>query len=113
MLVEPVGDGARRLCKAVAGRDRCVWQVVVSKGRRWAGEARLSGMSAERHELRELVERLPEEELPAVLADVRRHLNPVRDRPWPPAFFGAGRARRSDVADRSEEILGEGFGRPA
>lgn len=70
-------------------------------------------MSAERDELRELVEQLADEEVPAALADLRRHLRSADDRAWPPAFFGAGRAGRSDVAARSEEILGEGFGRPA
>jgi hypothetical protein len=70
-------------------------------------------MSAERDELRELVEQLADEEVPAALADLRRRLRSAGDRAWPPAFFGAGRAGRSDVAARSEEILGEGFGRPA
>lgn len=68
-------------------------------------------MCAARDELRELVERLPDAEVPAVLAEVRRHLAPAPRRPWPPMFFGAGRAERSDVAVRSEEILDEGFGR--
>lgn len=70
-------------------------------------------MSSERDELRRLVEGLPDEEVPAVLAEVRRHTGPVAARPWPPAFFGAGCGTRSDVAARAEEILDEGFGRPA
>ena len=70
-------------------------------------------MSSARDELHELVEQLPDDEVPVVLAEVRRHVVPVGKRPWPPAFFGAGTASRSDVAERSEEILGEGFGRPA
>jgi hypothetical protein len=70
-------------------------------------------MSAERDELRELVERLPEEQVPAVLAAARRHLQATPGRSWPPALFGAGRARRSDVAARSEELLDDGFGRLA
>ncbi|GAA1275851.1 hypothetical protein GCM10009609_43580 [Pseudonocardia aurantiaca] len=70
-------------------------------------------MSAERDELRELVERLPDEQVPAVLAEARRHLTSASDRPWPPAFFGAGRAGRSDVAARSEELLDAGLRRPA
>jgi hypothetical protein len=56
---------------------------------------------------------LPDDQVPAVLDDVRRLVAFTRGRPWPPAFFGAGRANRSDVAERSEEILDEGFGRPA
>ena len=70
-------------------------------------------VSAERDELRQLVERLPDEQVPAVLAEVRHHLEPVASRPWPPAFFGAGRGSRPDVAARVDEILDEGFGRSA
>jgi len=70
-------------------------------------------MSAAGDGLRQLVEQLPDDEVPAVLADVRRHVVLAARRPWPPPFFGAGRAIRSDVAERSEEILDEGFGRPA
>ncbi len=69
-------------------------------------------MSAAR-ELRELVEHLPDEDVPAVLAEVRRHVPTAPRRPWPPALFGAGRVERSDVAARSEEILDEGFGQSA
>jgi hypothetical protein len=70
-------------------------------------------MSVQREELLRLVEELPEEEVPAVLDDVRRHLHAVRDRSWPPAWFGAGEGRTTDVAARSEDLLGDGFGRPA
>lgn len=70
-------------------------------------------VSAERDELRELIERLPDEQVPAVLAVTRRHLQSAPQRRWPPAFFGAGQSRRSDTAARSEELLDEGFGRPA
>ncbi len=70
-------------------------------------------MSADRDELRKLVDRLPDERVPAVLAEARRHLHAASERSWPPAFFGAGHAGRSDVAERSEELLDEGFGRPA
>lgn len=70
-------------------------------------------MSAERDELRELVERLPDDGVSAALADVRRHSGEARGRSWPPAFFGSGRAGRGDVAARSEDILDEGFGLPA
>jgi len=50
-------------------------------------------MSAQREELLRPVEELPEGELPAVLADVRRHLHAVKDRTWPPAWFGAGQGK--------------------
>jgi hypothetical protein len=70
-------------------------------------------MSAQREELLRLVEELPEEEVPAVLDDVRRRLRAVKSRAWPPAWFSAGEGRTTDVAARSEELLEEGFGRPA
>lgn len=68
-------------------------------------------MSAERDELRRLVDELPDEEVLAALADIRLHLRPVSDRPWPPAFFGSVTSRTPDVASRVDEILAEGFGR--
>jgi hypothetical protein len=70
-------------------------------------------MSVQREELLRLVEELPENEVPVVLDDVRRHLRAVREGGWPPAWFGAGRGRTSDVASRSEELLEDGFGRSA
>jgi hypothetical protein len=70
-------------------------------------------MSVQREELLRLVEELPEDEVPAVLGDVRRHLQTVRNRSWPPAWFGAGKGRATDTAARSEDLLGDGFGRPA
>jgi hypothetical protein len=70
-------------------------------------------MSVQREELLRLVEELPEEEAPAVLDDVRRHLQSIRERPWPPAWFGAGEGSAVDVAARSEDLLRDGFGRSA
>jgi hypothetical protein len=70
-------------------------------------------LSVQRDELLRLVEELPEEEVPAVLDDVRRHLRVVGDRPWPPAWFGAAEGRTDDVAARSEDHLEDGFGQPA
>jgi hypothetical protein len=70
-------------------------------------------MSAQREELLRLVEELPETEVSAVLDDVRRHLRAVKDKSWPPAWFGAGQGSASDVAARSEELLDDGFGRLA
>jgi hypothetical protein len=70
-------------------------------------------MSVQREELLRLVEELPEDEVPAVLDDVRRHLRAVRDRSWPPTWFGAGEGRITDTAARSEDLLGDGFGRLA
>jgi hypothetical protein len=61
-------------------------------------------VGAERDDLRELAEHLSEEQVPAVLSEARRRLAAASSRPWPPAFFGAGRAGRNDVAERAEEL---------
>ena len=67
----------------------------------------------QREELLRLVEELPEDEVPIVLDDVRRHLSLVRGRPWPPAWFSSAEAKSADTAARSEDLLAEGFGRSA
>jgi hypothetical protein len=71
------------------------------------------GVSAERDELRRLVEELPDAEVPAAVADLRLRLAPPADRPWPPPWFGAATGSRTDTAVRSEELLKDGFSRPA
>jgi hypothetical protein len=59
------------------------------------------------------VEELPETTALAPLDNVRRHLCAVQKKPWPPAWFGAGPGSTPDVAARSEDLLDDGFGRPA
>jgi hypothetical protein len=71
------------------------------------------GVSAERDELRRLVEELPDAEVPAAVAELRLRVAPQADRPWPPPWFGAATGSRSDTAVRSEELLKDGFGRSA
>ena len=68
-------------------------------------------MSADRDELRRLVEELPDEQVPAVLAEVRQHTLFSSDRPWPPAWFGSVEGTERSVASRVDEFLAEGFGR--
>lgn len=68
-------------------------------------------MSGERDELMRLVQDLPDDQVPEVLADVRRHLHAVKDRPWPPAWFGIAEGDGSAIGAQSEEPLREGFGR--
>jgi hypothetical protein len=70
-------------------------------------------MSAERDELRRLVDELPDDQVHPALADVRRRVVPRTAGSWPPAWFGAAAARRTDTAARVDELLAEGFGRPA
>lgn len=73
----------------------------------------LVAMTADRHELHELVDALPDDQVARVLADVRRRV-PVTsgERAWPPAFFGMGvdKDGRTDLSERVDEILAGGFG---
>ena len=68
-------------------------------------------MSADRDELARLVQEIPDEDVPAVLAEVRRRLSPAEPRPWPPAWFASIRSDRTDTARNVDKILAEGFGR--
>jgi hypothetical protein len=67
--------------------------------------------SAEREELARLVQQVPDDELPQVLAEVRRHLRPAGGRRWPPAWFGIADGDGTAVGASSDELLDEGFGR--
>ena len=89
------------------------WQGRRDDSRPDGGLRTLSAMSVQREELLHLVGELPEDEIPAVLDDVRRHLRAVRGQSWPPAWFGAAESGSTDVAARSEDLLDEGFGRSA
>ena len=68
-------------------------------------------MSPERDELLRLVQEIPDEAVPTVLADVRRHLEPVPTRSWPPAWFGIAEGDGTVTGARSEDLLADGFGR--
>ena len=75
------------------------------------GTTTVFGVSVERDELLRLVQDLPEDQVPQALAEVRRHLRPVADRPWPPAFFGIAPGTGERIADRADRQLSAGFGR--
>lgn len=76
-----------------------------------SGRRRIGSMSVEREELARLVQEIPDEQVPEVLAEVRRRLHPVGDRSWPPAWFGIAAGDGTAVGARSEDLLAEGFGR--
>ena len=58
-------------------------------------------MGTPREELRELVEHLPDEQVPAVLSEVRARLAPVRpERSWPPTWFAVAEGSAPDVSER-------------
>jgi hypothetical protein len=70
-------------------------------------------MSPERDELARLVGELRDEDVPTVLAEVRRRPHPERipESEWPPPWFGMIEGDGTAVGRRSEELLAEGFGR--
>jgi hypothetical protein len=68
-------------------------------------------MSGDREELERLVHEIPDDQVQVVLADVRRHLRLVKDRPWPPAFFASAPGDGTSIAEQADDLLREGFGR--
>lgn len=69
-------------------------------------------MTANREELRHLIDALPDDQVDAVLSDVRRLTSESPRGDWPPRFFGIGESNdgRTDNARRVDEILAQGFG---
>ncbi len=68
-------------------------------------------VSAERDELKRLVEQLPDDRVAAVLAEARRQNNPQPATEWPPTWFGSFASGRSDLGRNHDDVLAEGFGR--
>ena len=72
-------------------------------------------MTADRHELHELVDELPEDQVASAIDDVRRRMpKPEPERPWPPAFFGIidGSEAPTDIARNVDlHLAAFGFGR--
>lgn len=68
-------------------------------------------MSAERDELKRLVEELPDERVPAVLAEVRRQHEPRQKPEWPPVWFASFASGRHDLGSNHDDLLADGFGR--
>ncbi len=68
-------------------------------------------MSAEREELRRLVEEIPDEQLSAALVEARRLARPQAVASWPPSWFGSIDAPRADLGRNHDDLLADGFGR--
>jgi hypothetical protein len=68
-------------------------------------------MDPQREELHRLVDGLPAEQVPVVLAGLRARGRRAGERSWQPAWFGAAVGSSPDVSERVEEILREGLGR--
>lgn len=66
--------------------------------------------SPERDELVRLAQEIPDDQVPDALREIRRHLKPVSDRPWPPAFFASAPGDGGRIADEADELLRQGFG---
>lgn len=71
----------------------------------------MTDMTAARDELRRLVDDLPEEQLPAALAEVQQLIGAAQAPTWPPPWFAAVTSAHSDTSERVDELLAEGFGR--
>ena len=69
------------------------------------------GVSAERDELRRLIDQLPDDRVQAVLAEARRQSGSAVVGEWPPPWFGSFASGRSDLGSEHEDLLAEGFGR--
>lgn len=70
-------------------------------------------MTVDRHELHDLVDEHPDDQVALALADVRRRLPREKSAgTWPPKFSGAGVAKDShtDIATNIDKYLAEGFG---
>ena len=68
-------------------------------------------VSAERDELRRLIEELPDERVPAVLAEARRQERQPRLVEWPPSWFSSFASGRRDLGSNHDDVLADGFGR--
>jgi len=68
-------------------------------------------VSAERDELQRLVEELPDERVPAVLAEARRQSRRQPVSEWPPSWFNSFASGRKDLGGNHEDLLADGFGR--
>jgi hypothetical protein len=71
-------------------------------------------MTADRSELHELIDELPDDQVALVADDLRRRLpRPRADRPWPPEWFGMITDGPSDASspERIDQVLSQGFGR--
>ena len=66
-------------------------------------------MSVQREELHELVEQLPEDQVPDALVLLRARRPGAGS--WPPAWFGAAAGTRADVGECADEILRDELGR--
>ena len=68
-------------------------------------------MTADRDELRRLVDELAEDQVPVALVEVQRLVASPEASVWPPPWFGAVQPGRADTAARVDELLADGFGR--
>ena len=68
-------------------------------------------MSAERDELHRLVNELPDQQIPAVLAEARRRAHLEQAAEWPPPFFSSFASGLDSLGAEHDDLLADGFGR--
>lgn len=76
----------------------------------------MTAASEEYEEMHRLVDQLTPDQLREIRARTVRLVHSsehTEDSQWPPSWVGSIHAGRSDVSERVEEILAEGFGRDA
>jgi len=67
-----------------------------------------AAVSAERDELKRLVEELSDDR---VLAEARRQAQPRSAVEWPPPWFASFASGRTDLGSNHDDLLADGFGR--
>lgn len=67
-------------------------------------------MIAERDELKRLFEDLPDEQVPAAVAAIRRQHEQRPGTTWPPSWFESFASGRPDLGSNHDVMLAEGFG---
>lgn len=89
----------------------CAGDITSREGPQYQPAAYDDQVTIARDELHQLVEQLPDDQVPVALHELRRMASePEATEQWPPVWFGSITAGRSDTSERVDEILAEGFG---
>ncbi|QFY07172.1 hypothetical protein GBF35_11160 [Nonomuraea phyllanthi] len=76
----------------------------------------MTAASEEYADMHRLVDQLTPDQLREIRAQTLRLVHSseyTEDSTWPPSWVGSIHAGRSDISERTDEILAEGFGNPA
>jgi hypothetical protein len=75
------------------------------------GDGYRGPVSADRDEWKRLIDELPDDRVPAVLAEARRQRQTQSTSEWPPPWFDSFSSGRADLGTNHDDVLAEGFGR--